>query len=535
MFGAGRFARCAPWALFMVAVAAGCGDATDEQLPMVDAAADSDATAHDTTPRDTAIPPVDSASEVLRDMDATADDAAPLDAEGGVPSPDAGGDTMDRADAAPSGDGSVDATVDTSVDVSVDAAADASPDAAADACAVTACAANANACLRGACSTGACTLSCRAPNGAVPFGSPSFTPTRGVLTGAVALDVCPRAEVVIGVDGFVAPSGIVSQLSLRCGKLRLASSAPGTHTSEILSGAQLTPRGVASSTPFSRTCGAGEIMVGVRGRAGDYLDSMVFRCAPLQIAPTPSDFVLSVGAPRELAAAGSSNGGTAFAATDCASGQIAVGATISADLLLVRSFSLICRKPELTYPLTFSTPTETPMVGGESGTSISRTCPSDEVVVGYTGSLYVDSSGAKHHGRLTTECGRIGVVGPRNGPHTVVTSSGSASYFVGNAVGEWWDRYCPANHVVVALSGRAGSYIDSLTVHCAPLTITGSPGSLTVSRGSDTPLPAIGGQGGTPFLPLVCASGGVAVGFRSRYGSFVNAFGLRCSGLTAEY
>jgi hypothetical protein len=72
--------------------------------------------------------------------------------------------------------------------------------------------------------------------------------------------------------------------------------------------------GGSGGTAFTRDCGAGRVMTGLRGRSGAYVDAVGLLCAPVR-----SDGTLgSTSAVGELAGGG---GGT-FAELRCASGQV---------------------------------------------------------------------------------------------------------------------------------------------------------------------------------------------------------------------
>src|SRR5262249_21446351 len=98
---------------------------------------------------------------------------------------------------------------------------------------------------------------------------------------------------------------------------------------------------------------------------------------------------------------------------------------------------------------------------------------------------------------------------------------------------------CPAGQVVVGFEGKtfmdtmsAGTYMMSLSVHCAPLNITGLPGAPAISLGATMVLQPIGSQTsdfGVPIPPTDCLPGQIAVASRGQAATVVDAFGLGCA------
>src|SRR6185312_16135021 len=97
------------------------------------------------------------------------------------------------------------------------------------------------------------------------------------------------------------------------------------------------------------------------------------------------------------------------------------------------------------------------------------------------------------------------------GPYTITIAAGGLTPLEG-ALGDGvlWTLACPANQVVVGFSGRSGALLDFLSPDCAPLSITGSPGSYVVTIGSVTSVPGVGDTGGSPFSDTPCPAGEVA-------------------------
>lgn len=121
------------------------------------------------------------------------------------------------------------------------------------------------------------------------------------------------------------------------------------------------------------------------------------------------------------------------------------------------------------------------------GSRVALSCGTDRVLIGVTGGsgLWID--------RVAGLCIQVTGDGKWIGSETTTGSSPGTT-------GSAFSIRCPANSAVAALSGRAGSWLDRLQVHCRPLGYAGSvTGSLTLAGG-------IGGTiGSTAFAALTCA------------------------------
>jgi hypothetical protein len=80
-----------------------------------------------------------------------------------------------------------------------------------------------------------------------------------------------------------------------------------------------------------------------------------------------------------------------------------------------------------------------------------------------------------------------------------------------------------------ASDGRAGSVIDQLVLYCAPLQLSGSSGSYSVSLGTVVSLPPIGGNGGSAFPREDCPPDQVARGSSGQSGDLIDALAVTCS------
>jgi hypothetical protein len=86
---------------------------------------------------------------------------------------------------------------------------------------------------------------------------------------------------------------------------------------------------------------------------------------------------------------------------------------------------------------------------------------------------------------------------------------------------------CPANTAVSGIQGKAGNLVDQLRIFCGPM---GANGSLQ-SVGSLLPGQA-GGGGGNAFGPHYCIENKPGIGISGRAGSFVDQISLVCGHVT---
>jgi hypothetical protein len=168
-------------------------------------------------------------------------------------------------------------------------------------------------------------------------------------------------------------------------------------------------------------------------------------------------------------------------------------------------------------------PNATPQYGGTGGTGFAESCPTGQVITGYDGATEPNFGAL---GSIRASCGT-----PRITAGTLAVTIVPAGTLTrrGSVTSPAWTRKCPANMMIIGYSGRSGVLVDQLSFVCAPLVISGAPGSFSIGYGAQTTLAAIGDSGGSAFGPLICASGRVATGDSGRAGSFVDAFAMLCS------
>jgi hypothetical protein len=168
------------------------------------------------------------------------------------------------------------------------------------------------------------------------------------------------------------------------------------------------------------------------------------------------------------------------------------------------------------------------------GTTFNQNCASNEVVIGFSGTVDPPDAATNWLRSFQAICGSLTVTGtttfsvqttqaetlPKPPPNTGVGSTTQT-------------RTCAAGQMIVGFTGRQGGYIDQLAFICAPLNIGGTSPNFTLSVGTPSaPITPLGGPGGSPFTNptnINCPAGQIAVGDTGRAGGFIDAFGLLCS------
>lgn len=192
--------------------------------------------------------------------------------------------------------------------------------------------------------------------------------------------------------------------------------------------------------------------------------------------------------------------------------------------------------PEAGAPESDAAPGSTITLGGHgesarvgsttAGTPYRDLCPPGEVVIGYQGTQ-ARSPTMPWLQAVQTQCGSL-LVGPGPG-YAITTVTGTVLPLRGMSGGNTWRRPCPVNQVVVGFEGRSSPYVDQLAFRCAPLTITGAPGSRAISRGVITTTAPTDSSAGAPFAPIDCPAGQIAVGSSIAADNFPRSFGLFCA------
>ncbi len=82
---------------------------------------------------------------------------------------------------------------------------------------------------------------------------------------------------------------------------------------------------------------------------------------------------------------------------------------------------------------------------------------------------------------------------------------------------------CPRHNAVVGFRGKYGSYLDKLELECRPLA------DAEHANGPTSRIGPFGGEGGTGFDTILCEGARAATGIYGRAGTYVDKLGLKCA------
>jgi len=170
-----------------------------------------------------------------------------------------------------------------------------------------------------------------------------------------------------------------------------------------------------------------------------------------------------------------------------------------------------------------------------TNTPFADRCPAGQVLVGFNGTVDAtgDINGKTFLRSAQGICGTLAV--SASPPYTVTVTQASPLPMHEIAAAQQQVALCPANQVMVGFAGRSTStsWVDSVDVRCAPLTIKGTAPKFGLVIGTPAVATSIGGfTGGTAFTPNDCAAGDLAVGQIVRTivnGTQLGAFGVQCA------
>jgi hypothetical protein len=165
---------------------------------------------------------------------------------------------------------------------------------------------------------------------------------------------------------------------------------------------------------------------------------------------------------------------------------------------------------------------------GESdgGGPYDDTCPPGEVLIGLS---TVTSSWLMQIGGI---CGHLSIrettdTDPRS--YGVDVSRGTTMPNRGRTSGQSGAVVCPDGGVVVGVAGKAGLYIDQLSLRCGSLEVTGGPGNFGLAIATAGGAAPIGGDGGKSFAAFSCPDGGAVARMLGRSGSYVDRIIFACA------
>jgi hypothetical protein len=180
--------------------------------------------------------------------------------------------------------------------------------------------------------------------------------------------------------------------------------------------------------------------------------------------------------------------------------------------------------------ITIGAPGSDQVCGGTSGgNSFSDACPAGQVLVGIGGATgqWIDA--------VYGICGVVDLKASTSSDpytYTVTIGPGTTLPTEGMIGGSdtLWQAQCPANTAVVEVAGNSGEAMDQVDLSCAPLVITGSPGSFALHQGTVTAIAPEGDTGGGgPFTPVVCPDPQVMALVWGGAGVWVDNMGVACA------
>lgn len=153
----------------------------------------------------------------------------------------------------------------------------------------------------------------------------------------------------------------------------------------------------------------------------------------------------------------------------------------------------------------------TPLVGGSGGSSYTRSCGVSAVLVGIQvrfGS-WID--------QLTPVCRPIAANGALGNAFTLARIGGTGGINIEQA-------NCPTGKVVAGVVARWASFIDSVELRCATWDAASKTRSSSTTSGGTA-----GAGGGVTTTSLSCPAGQVAKAFKGKAGSFVDSLSVVCN------
>lgn len=166
------------------------------------------------------------------------------------------------------------------------------------------------------------------------------------------------------------------------------------------------------------------------------------------------------------------------------------------------------------------------------GVAFEDTCPGTSALVGFSGDV------GGNIDRIRGACADLSLVANTGvTPYTYSIATGVATILPthGGNITTQYSVNCAANEVVVGVTGEASSGgLHDVTIHCAELLITGSPGSFAVSYGAITTMTVDGSNAGTSYSDLLAAPAAVDR-YRGRAGAWVDAIGIGEAEVTLNF
>jgi len=195
-----------------------------------------------------------------------------------------------------------------------------------------------------------CTSACLPGPTGIDLGTSSETDLLGGgSTTAIqnAVENCPPNEALVGLGGGISMEGWLGVIGGRCRPIGLINAdPPAFRTNGPVT--DLPEHGqFQSGGPWQTECPDDQVVVAVRGGAGDVMDGLQIRCADVQTVGDPGAYALDPVAGAWEAQQGGS-GGDDFGPLACPAGSVAVGLQTETNSYVIR-LRLLCREISLAY------------------------------------------------------------------------------------------------------------------------------------------------------------------------------------------
>src|SRR6185295_15209559 len=167
-----------------------------------------------------------------------------------------------------------------------------------------------------------------------------------LMMGQPNNDGCPAGQAVRGYAGEIlnGSTGGLDALQVLCGALSVVTSGSNCQVT-VSSGATLPLRGgLVGDPPLNQVCPANQVVVGIHGRSGNWIDQFAVDCAPLVLTKNGATYQVSKGAVTSFPATqGNPTGGSPYD-DQCPSNEVG-GGTIIRARTWPDQIALVCTTP----------------------------------------------------------------------------------------------------------------------------------------------------------------------------------------------